>query len=433
MSGKKKKVSSGIKDLDRFLGGLFIGDNVLWHDEAGNLANAFCYQFITESIAGKKPVVYVSFDRSPKNLVDKLGELAESQYLTLLDCFTNGKGDGSEVFDKFYERSGARWPYQIIKVNDPVNPDMVAEAVYNLQQTLPGDVRFVFESLTGMQDIWGGEEQIMKFYSHTCPKLYELDTIAYWVLEKNVHSEQLKAYINQIAQVAIGLGTRRSTQELTVFKAERRSMEAVNRPVFFWSDGWSVQFDQKQPRGNRVDLGMKIKTLRRKQGLSQKELAGLAGVTPSTISQVESNSIYPSLPALFNLAEVLSVDAGSLLDKGREDGDGPVFKEGSAIEVDFRNLPKGSFRGWLLTPMDFGSRMEPYLLEIAPSRTLPSHFFVSKSEEMGYMISGSLRVSFESGQEELEPGDTVYLRNEVPLRWSNLRDETARLLWIKAN
>jgi len=35
-----------------------------------------------------------------------------------------------------------------------------------------------------MQDLWEGEEHILKFYSHSCPKLYEMDTIAYWIIEK---------------------------------------------------------------------------------------------------------------------------------------------------------------------------------------------------------------------------------------------------------
>ena len=35
MAGKTKGISTGIKDLDRVLDGLYIGDNVVWHDDAG--------------------------------------------------------------------------------------------------------------------------------------------------------------------------------------------------------------------------------------------------------------------------------------------------------------------------------------------------------------------------------------------------------------
>lgn len=152
---------------------------MVWYDEAGSLASTFSFRFIKESQSQGKPLIYVSFDRSPKTILEDLGPLSESQHLTILDCFTHGKGDGSELFSKFFEKDGARWPYQIVQVNEPSIPDMVAESIYSLHNTMKGDVRFVFDTLTGMQDLWGGEESILKFYSRSCPRLYELDRIVF--------------------------------------------------------------------------------------------------------------------------------------------------------------------------------------------------------------------------------------------------------------
>ena len=350
MAVKQKKVSSGVAPLDALLGGLFIGDNVLWYDDAGSMASAFYMNFIQESMNQGKSIIYVSFDRSPKNLLENLGPLAESQNLTLLDCFTNGKGDGSGVFNKFYEKDGAQWPYPVIKVNEPAKPAKVAEAIYSLHQTLSSDVRFVFESLTGMQDLWGGEENVLKFYSRTCPKLYELDTIAYWLLEKGAHSNRLKAGINQIAQVAIDLSIKRGKNYLTVLKAERRVSEELNKPAAFISDGIRITFDADRRAIIAFDLGTRIKTLRQQQGLSQKELAGLIGVTPSTISQIESNLIYPSLPALFKIAQNLTVDVSSLFSGVKEVHKSPVYAEKSAVNIRFPDMPKGSIFGKMMVP-----------------------------------------------------------------------------------
>jgi hypothetical protein len=62
----------------------------------------------------------------------------------------------------------------------------------------------------------------LKFYSHACPRLYELDTIAYWVMERGAHSERLRAGINQIAQVAVDLSVNRGKSALTILKADKR-------------------------------------------------------------------------------------------------------------------------------------------------------------------------------------------------------------------
>ncbi len=60
-----------------------------------------------------------------------------------------------------------------------------------------------------MQELWGDESHILKFYSHSCPRLYELNTIAYWIIEKGALSERLKVHINKITQVAIDLSIKR--------------------------------------------------------------------------------------------------------------------------------------------------------------------------------------------------------------------------------
>ena len=46
MFKEKIRVSSGVSQLDRQLGGLFIGDNVVWYDDAGSLASIFSLNFI---------------------------------------------------------------------------------------------------------------------------------------------------------------------------------------------------------------------------------------------------------------------------------------------------------------------------------------------------------------------------------------------------
>ena len=54
-------------------------------------------------------------------------------------------------------------------VEDPKNTPNVMEIFYNVHAKLKGDVRFIFESLTGMQELWQGEDQILNFYAHSCP------------------------------------------------------------------------------------------------------------------------------------------------------------------------------------------------------------------------------------------------------------------------
>ena len=428
---KKKRVSSGIVELDRLMGDLYIGDNVLWYEDAGSFSSAFCLNFIRETLSLKRPLIYVTFDRSPKNLVSFLGSLAESQNLVILDCFTNGKGNRSEIFNKFYEKNGALWPYKIIKVNDPASPDHVGEAIYGLHGTLSGDVHLILDSITGMQSLWGGEEQVIHFYSETCPRLYELDTIAYWLIEKGAHSNRVKAHINKVAQVAIDLSVHRGKSILKIIKAEKRNSKFLNEQHAFLCEGSNIIFESQKQLKPRFDLGAKIKSIRLMRGISQKKLAHLTGVTPSTISQVEKSLIYPSLPALFRIAENLSVEIATLFKEQGSEKDTYIFPADSRSISTLPKIIKDSATTEMLFPPDIDASLEPSLVRILPGKKLVGHFFAHKGSEFGYLISGQLEMTVENQSYIVSAGDTIYLKKDIPGSWSNTSEHVAELLWIK--
>ncbi|MCU0575140.1 MAG: helix-turn-helix domain-containing protein [Syntrophobacteraceae bacterium] len=425
------RVTSGVQQLDQIFGGLFIGDNVIWHDDSGSLATPFCHQFLQASQAQGKPIVYVCFDRSPRNLLDKLGKLAQNESLTILDCFTSGKGANAPTFLRFYDERSKDEPYRIIRVEEPRKMDQFSDILYGVHGKLQGDVRLVFESITGMQEIWGGEEHILNFYSHACPRLYELNTIAYWIMEKKAHSPRLRAQISQIAQVVIELMIKRGTTSITLLKAEKRDLDNLHQPFSYRIKGQGITFDDEKGAKGGTEFGVRLRELRTRRGISQTELARLVGVTPSTISQVESNLIYPSLPALLKMAEVLGVEVNSFFQEKSSGAQKVVFSGSDATEIKFSELPAGCLYGKSLYPVDAELKAEPVLLEVPPHTSIPSHFFFHKGEEMGYVISGSLTMRLKGTDYTVHEGDVAYLKTQMPSQWTNAGDEAARILWVR--
>ncbi|NLI82722.1 MAG: helix-turn-helix domain-containing protein [Deltaproteobacteria bacterium] len=427
---ERQRITSGVSQLDKILGGLYIGDNVVWLDDSGSLAYVFCQAFMQVSQSLGMPIIYVSFDRSPRNLLEKLGTLVETPSLTILDCFTCGKGSSSTVFMKFYDEN-VNTSCRIIRVDEPRNMDRVMDMLYGLHGELQGNVRLVFESITGMQEVWGGEDYILNFYSHSCPRLYELNTVAYWVMEKKAHTSRLRAHIAQIAQVVIDLSIRRGTTSLSVLKAEKRDLTNIHKPFSYWVKDLTITFDEEKRTRGGIDLGLRLKDMRTKRGLSQTELAKLVGVTPSTISQVESNLIYPSLPALLKMAEVLAVDVSSFFQEQAEIKTRIIFPASDAAVVKISEIPEESISAKLLTPIDFDAKAEPYFIEIPANRSFASHFFIHKGEEIGYVLAGKLQMRLDKAVHNLRAGDTIYLTSEMPSHWKNPGPATAKLLWIK--
>jgi transcriptional regulator with XRE-family HTH domain len=78
-----------------------------------------------------------------------------------------------------------------------------------------------------------------------------------------------------------------------------------------------------------MELGEKIKTLRKQHGLSQEDLAAQVEINPTHLSRLENGRYQPSIEVLRKLAEVLEVSADYLLSG---EGEEPA-------EVQIRNKP----------------------------------------------------------------------------------------------
>jgi len=288
----------------------------------------------------------------------------------------------------------------------------------------------VFDSMTGMQELWGSEEQLLHFYAYSCPRLYELNTIAYWIIEKEAHSTRLRAHVNQIAQVAIELSIKRGTTFLYILKADRRGTENLHKPFKYWTKDSVITFENEDRTLGNLQVGQNIKGVRMKRGLSQSELARLVGVTSSTISQVESNLIYPSLPALAKMAEVLSVHVSSLFRPEPISTQKAVFSPSDSMPIRLQDVPADAVSARVLAPVDFQAKCELKLLEIQPGKKISHHFFSHKGEELGYVLSGRLQMSLGNSVHEIKTGDALYLCSDIPCQWVNPGPSVAQLLWV---
>ena len=63
-----------------------------------------------------------------------------------------------------------------------------------------------------------------------------------------------------------------------------------------------------------MEFGQHLRTLRTSQGLSQKQLADILNISPSTIGMYEQNRRIPDLKMLKEIASVFEVSLDSLLD-----------------------------------------------------------------------------------------------------------------------
>jgi len=424
------KISSGIGYLDHLLGFLKTGDNVIWEVEAGTYIEIFLQRFIEHNLKNGYKVVYVGFNVSPSTLTKRLNYLPNLENLTILDCFTSGKGNNDPLFTQFYGKDKEGFEGSVVKVENPKDLSQFRVALDRVEIEKGAGVRYIFDSLTGMQDIWGDENVTYKFFTYSCPRLYDLQTVAYWVLEKEAHTPSFKANLRHITQVAIELEKQNGELFFKVIKLEGRFSRSAFLPKHY--EVWDQEVIFPSIGGRRPSkLGDKMRTLRKKLGMTQKELAEQVGLTPSFISQLEKNLISPSLDSLLKLSEKLNTQPIYFLTDGES---GPlqkmVIKPGERQDIQLPALRGMDMKLQLLVSDVLNRRMEPYLLTMKEGAAIDGHFYGHKGDEFAYVVEGELEVEIQDEKQLVRQGDSLYIESAFPSKWANTGKGDAVILWV---
>lgn len=414
------RISSGIPTLDSLIDSFHVGDNVVWELEAGTSFSVFIGSFLAQSFRDRQNVIYVSFNRSPQTILNDLGVIASPEHFTLIDCFTGGKGKNDATFLKFYDKAGAG---SVVRIEEPGNIGRFTATLNGIEDRFPPGARYIFDSLTGMQDLWGDENETHRFFTYMCPRLYDLGTVAYWILEKEAHSQRFKANLRHITQVVFDLAKRKNSLFVKALKLEGRQDREGFKSHSYEVRGESILV-APQKREAATDIGSRLKEERLKAGLSQKELADRVNVTPSFLSQLEANQTTPSLPTFLLICRALGINPGQFLDMGgektaaswliRKDAvtSRPPVREGSAAIYEVASGEPHSVR----------------IVVLPAGASLNRHFFYRKEDELITVLKGELSVTVGGKEARIGPGDFIHLRDTFPSQWKNEGGDDAELL-----
>ncbi len=230
-------MTTGIPELDHILDGLKASDNVVWEADSGASVDLFVAKFVQACEAEGTPVVYVSFNRSPQTIAGIYGPMLSPGRFFLVDCFSSGKGDSDASFNAFYEADDRRATLRALRVVEPSNPERVQDVLARAQSEAGPRARYVFDSMTGMLDLWKDPDTVFRFFGHHCPRLFDLGTVAYWLLEQDAHSREFLAKVRHVTQVVIEVSVDAGYRTLTVRKAADRDCREVGVPHRFQQEG----------------------------------------------------------------------------------------------------------------------------------------------------------------------------------------------------
>jgi len=126
---------------------------------------------------------------------------------------------------------------------------------------------------------WGANTTAA-FFSRCCPFLLEVGAIAYWCMSARGTPATVRDTVESVTQCVLRVDER----SVRVVKAEGRD-EGARGSVLHWHQEHGIPVLAPAELVGRVAAS--LRAVRRSRELSQQDLAGLAGVTASAISQAE--------------------------------------------------------------------------------------------------------------------------------------------------
>jgi transcriptional regulator with XRE-family HTH domain len=194
--------------------------------------------------------------------------------------------------------------------------------------------------------------------------------------------------------------------------------------------------DRAGPPAPALDLGRRLRAERLGQGMGLREMARRLGISASALSQIETGKAQPSVSKLFDIVNLLGVSVDGLL-AGHDGGPQVVVGRGEegfvslqrvddheTLELEsgvlWRRLTAGSYPG-----------VEFLHVEYRPGAcsSADGTFMRHAGQELGYLLSGRLRVDVGFDSHELGPGDSISFPATTPHRLRNDGPEPARAVW----
>jgi len=185
-------------------------------------------------------------------------------------------------------------------------------------------------------------------------------------------------------------------------------------------------------------LGPRLREIRLERGISLREIARRLDLSPSSISQIETGKMRPSVRTLYALAAEFGVSVDEVLfdqeTSSRADQSSTFAGSGVALQR-AEDRPSIALNAgvtwerlmlWADEDVDFIEATYAPRGASGPPEALLRH----SGREFGHVLSGTLHVVVGYDEFTLGPGDSISFTSSTPHRLSNEGSEPVKAIWV---
>ena len=163
-----------------------------------------------------------------------------------------------------------------------------------------------------------------------------------------------------------------------------------------------------------VDVGLRLKELREKSGVSMRMLASKSGLSANALSMIERGKTSPSVSTLYKLADALGVSITAFFGEQSEKKQIVFLKGDERTRVSFT---RGVFEA--LGGEHFAGHVEPFMLTLESGAASGPHAMTHSGHEFVFCLRGELDYQVERENFHLMPGDSLLFAAHLKHKWKN--------------
>jgi transcriptional regulator with XRE-family HTH domain len=177
-----------------------------------------------------------------------------------------------------------------------------------------------------------------------------------------------------------------------------------------------------------IDVGARLRAVRKMKGFSQRELAKRVGVTNSTISLIEQNRVSPSVGSLKKVLDGIPIALADFFTLEIESDEPEHFVYKVSEQPD---LGSDGINYFMIGSGRPGRQMCIMREIMAPGSDTGEEMLSHEGEEGGVVMQGSLELTVGDSVQLLGPGEGYYFESSRPHRFRNVG--TDELIIVSAN
>jgi len=198
-----------------------------------------------------------------------------------------------------------------------------------------------------------------------------------------------------------------------------------------------TQLLEKKGTGGEVEalnLGNKIRRLRRKKTLTLQNVSDLSGLSKSLLSQIENSFTAPPIATLLKISRALEVKIGYFFqDPPLSSRIAVVRRKDRKKTVPLHSRANGTKVGYQYESLAYPmaeKKMEPFMIEIEHRKPEDMIFYHHRGEEFLFVLEGRMEFRGADRVIKLDSMDCLYFDSSIPHALRGLDGKPAKAIGV---